>query len=175
MLVKDLSIGQMQMVEIVKALAQEAKIVIMDEPTSSLSQSEVQKLFAIITELKKKLITIVYISHRIQEIIEITDRIICLRDGKNVGTLVTKDANFQKLIHMMVGRDIAELYPKRNIPKKEILFKVSDIRIPQYKSSLSFSLCQGEILGFAGLIGSGRSEFMKAIFGIEKSFEIVGP
>jgi len=172
-LVKDLSISEKQQVEIAKALSTEARIIIMDEPTSSLSVQETENLFTIIRGLKQKGIGIIYISHKLKEIKEIGDRVTILKDGKFVGTYDTKDIKTtDDLIPMMVGRKIKNTFlgkTKVDYSKAEKIFSVKDLtRQDGTCKHISFDLYKGEILGFAGLIGAGRSECMEGIFGAKK-------
>ncbi|MBA3938559.1 MAG: sugar ABC transporter ATP-binding protein [Planctomycetes bacterium] len=163
-----LTTGQMQLVEIAKALALKARIIIMDEPTSSLTPVEAEKLFLIIKDLTAAGIAIAYISHRFEEILRITDRISVLRDGKRVGDLLTKDTNHDQLVSMMIGRDFTTRFPPRAGKPGETVLDVQDIVVPGAPAGVSFSARRGEILGFAGLVGSGRTELMKVLFGVDR-------
>ena len=167
-LLSNLTTGQMQMVEIAKSLAMDARIIIMDEPTSSLTPVEAEKLFAIIADLKATGIAIVYISHRFEEILRITDRITVMRDGRYVGDLVTKETNHDQLVSMMIGRDFTTRFPTRVGKPGEITLAVQDLLVPGAKEGVSFHARQGEILGFAGLVGSGRTELMRCLFGVDQ-------
>lgn len=168
MLVGDLSIGMQQIVEIAKALSLNAKVLILDEPTSSLSEKEVERLYSIVRDLKAKGVAIVFISHKLTEVFKISDTISVLRDGKLVNTVSTADTSRDELIKMMVGRDLGSLYPPRSSRIGEEFFSVKGLsRSPQFQN-VSFSLCRGEILGFAGLVGSGRTEVARAIFGADR-------
>ena len=177
-LVQDISISEKQQVEIAKALCADAKIVIMDEPTSSLSIDETNYLFKIIRRLKEKNIAIIYISHKLQELKEIGDRVTVLKDGKYVKTLPLKDLETKDLVPLMVGRDVKNEYLNQKISveeQEEILFSAKNItRADGTCKNISFDVHKGEILGFAGLIGAGRSECMEGIFGAKplKSGEI---
>ncbi len=164
-LVGDLSIGMQQLVEIIKAVSADAKIVVMDEPTSSLSQGEVETLFGIIHQLQKKKVGIIYISHRLEELFAITDRIVVLRDGKMIGNVVTKEADRDKLISMMVGRELSSYYTRNRHEIKGVSLEVKQLSHETYFKDVSFYARYGEIVGFAGLIGAGRTELMKTIFG----------
>lgn len=168
-LVQDISISEKQQVEIAKALASEAKIIIMDEPTSSLSIEETEELFKIIRKLKEKGIGIIYISHKLKELKEIGDRITILKDGEYVTTREVKDLEVEDLIPLMVGRQIEgnHLGDLEQIEKEnEVIFKVHNLtRKDGTAQNISFEVRKGEILGFAGLIGAGRSECMEGIFG----------
>jgi len=163
-----LTAGQMQMVEIAKALALDARILIMDEPTSSLTNEESKQLFSIIRQLKSEGMGIVYISHRMDEVLELADRITVLRDGKYVGDLSRAEATHDKIVAMMVGRELSNQYfPTRTAegPGRPMLV-VEDLLVPGAPAGVSFTAHEGEILGFAGLIGAGRTELMQTIFGI---------
>jgi ribose transport system ATP-binding protein len=166
--VSRLTAGQMQMVEIAKALSTRARIIIMDEPTSSLASAESEQLFRIIRRLKQSGIGIIYISHRMQEVMELADRITVLRDGRYVGDLKREEASHDKVVAMMVGRELsAEYFPvKRRQTSREVRLEVRDLVVPGAPAGASFSARKGEILGFAGLIGAGRTELMEAIFGV---------
>ncbi len=170
-LVGDISISEKQMVEIAKALAADAKIIIMDEPTSSLSSEEVEKLFEIIQDLKAKKIGIIYISHKLDEIKKIGDRVTVLKDGKGVNVLDVKDVEVQDLIPLMVGRELQSMYLRTSETSEhsqEVIFSVKNLTRKDKKvENVSFNLYKGEILGFAGLIGAGRSELMESIFGAQ--------
>ena len=170
MLLKDISISEKQQVEIAKALASNARIIIMDEPTSSLTIEETENLFRIIEQLKSEGIGIIYISHKLKEIKEIGDRVTVLKDGKNVDTREVKDVEPGDLVSMMVGRNLESKYNTAgkltDFSSKEVIFSVEDMTRRDNKvRNISFDLHKGEILGFAGLIGAGRSELMEAIFG----------
>lgn len=161
---EDLSVSEKQVVEIAKALSKEAKILVMDEPTAALSEDDTKSLFRIIGTLKEKGVSIIYISHRLKEIFEITDRVTVLRDGKKVKTLVTGETNANELVSLMVGRDIKEMYPKREVPITEVVMEVKEMNAEGLKD-ISFELRKGEILGIFGLLGSGRTSLVKALFG----------
>jgi len=163
-----LSAGQMQMVEIAKALSTRARIIIMDEPTSSLAAAESEQLFAIIRRLKQDGIGIIYISHRMQEVMDLADRITVLRDGRYVGDLARAEATHDKVVSMMVGRELKNDYfpKKRERTSAEVMLEVQNLVVPGAPAGASFSARKGEILGFYGLIGAGRTELMEAIFGV---------
>ncbi len=162
----DLSVGQQQMVEICKALMVDAKVLIMDEPTAALTQSETEGLFRLIKDLRKKGVSIVYISHRMEEIFELCDRITILRDGSYVGTENIKDINMDDIVRMMIGREIGERYPKREGVKigDEVLC-VENLTKNKVFENVNFRVHAGEVLGVSGLMGAGRTEIMHAIFG----------
>lgn len=164
-LVEDLSIGMQQLVEIIKAVSAEARIVVMDEPTSSLSQGEVETLFDIIRLLKKKGVGIIYISHRLEELFAITDRIVVLRDGKMIGDVPTPEADKDELIKMMVGRELSSYYTRNKHEIKGISLEVKGLEHEKYFKDVNFHARYGEIVGFAGLVGARRTELMKTIFG----------
>ena len=169
--IKDLNIGSQQMVEIAKAVSQNADILLMDEPTSSLTNQEIEILFQLIERLKEQEIAIVYISHRLEEVFEICDRVTVLRDGQFVGEVKTSETDEDELINMMVGRTIEDRFPKMSFSPGEEILKVENISVPNKIDNASFSLKRGEILGIAGLMGSGRTELAKAIFGVFKDRE----
>lgn len=166
-LIADLNIAQQQMVEIVKAISFHARIVVMDEPTSSLSDKEVDTLFESIQKLKAKGIGIIYISHRMSELEAIVDRVTVMRDGEYVGTKETATTSNDELIAMMVGRSLSHYYTRTFNAYEETVLSVKNME-SDYVHQISFDLKKGEILGFAGLVGAGRSETMKAIFGLDK-------
>lgn len=167
-LCSSLTVAQQQMVEIAKALSVNAKIIVMDEPSATLSTNEVEKLFSIIRDLKKQNISIIYISHRLDEIFEVADRVMVLRDGINVGEEDPKYSSRDGLIEKMVGRTLKSEFPKNNIiPGKERL-RVENMSAGTKVCNVSFNLREKEIVGFAGLVGAGRTELMHLIFGIDK-------
>ncbi|ASK78410.1 galactose/methyl galactoside ABC transporter ATP-binding protein MglA [Paraphotobacterium marinum] len=169
-LVSSLSVSQMQMIEIAKAFSYNAKVVIMDEPTSSLTEKEVKHLFKIITLLKNKGCGIVYISHKMDEIYEICDEITILRDGQWVGHSSLEDISMDQIVSKMVGRDLNQRFPeKTNIPKETIL-SINDLTAKHQPSikNISFELKKGEILGIAGLVGSKRTEIVESLFGLRE-------
>ena len=161
----ELSVGQQQMVEICKALMADAKVLIMDEPTAALTQSETKVLFEVIESLREKGVSIVYISHRMEEIFQLCDRITVLRDGAYVDTREIKDINMDDIVQMMIGRTIGERYPKRDVkPGKEIL-RVENLSSGKLFHNVSFSVKAGQVIGVSGLMGAGRTEIMQAVFG----------
>ncbi|NCA98566.1 MAG: sugar ABC transporter ATP-binding protein [Clostridia bacterium] len=166
-LIADLSVGQMQMVEIAKALSFKSDIIIMDEPTSALTEKEVDALFEIIAKLKAQGVAIVYISHRLAEIMRIGDKITILRDGQYIDTLSAKDITVDKMIQLMVGRDISEQYPKEDVVQGPKLLEVKHLNQGKQIKDVSFHACAGEIVGFYGLMGAGRTEVMRAVFGAD--------
>lgn len=163
----DLSVSQQQMVEIAKAVSNRSKIIVMDEPTSAITQAEVRVLFRLIADLKSKGIAIIYISHKMDEIFEIADTITVLRDGKYIGTRSARELDEPELISMMVGREIGDLFPKEEAAMGEEILRVEGLCGDRFHD-VSFSLKRGEILGFAGLMGAGRTEIMRALYGLDK-------
>ena len=170
MQMKLLKTADVQMIEIIKAISFNAKIVIMDEPTSSISQNEVERLFDFIRTLKKSGITIIMISHKLEEVFEISDTITVLRDGKFIGMKESAALDRATLINMMVGREMSAVFPKKKHAgySNEILFEAKNISNGPKVRNVSFKLHKGEILGFAGIVGAGRTETMRAIFGLDK-------
>lgn len=167
-LVSSINVGEKQMVEIAKALTKNARIIIMDEPTTALTKIETQNLFKVIENLKKKGIAIIYISHRMEEIFTICDRVEVLRDGKYAGNALIKEIDNNKLIAMMVGRTIEEQFPYKKIEKGKVLLEVSNLTSKVGINNISFTVREGEIVGIAGLMGAGRTELAKTIFGYYK-------
>jgi ribose transport system ATP-binding protein len=164
----ELSIAQQQMVEIAKALSLNARILIMDEPTSSLTLTETEMLLEVIKDLRAQGVSIIYISHRLGEIKEIADRVVVLRDGKNAGVLERDEINHDSIVKLMVGRDIDRTYKPPATIDKTSLIEVRNLQTRRYPHhSISFTVRKGEILGFAGLVGAGRSEAAQAIFGVD--------
>lgn len=165
----NLTVGRQQMVEIAKAISSNAKVIVFDEPTAALTETEINELFKIIGDLRSKGIGIVYISHRMDEINRITDRVTVMRDGEYVGTLITKDSTKSDIINMMVGRVIYEEPKQKSNVKKgaEVVLKAEHISAGRMVKDVSFELKKGEILGFSGLMGAGRTELARAIFGAD--------
>lgn len=161
----DLSVGQQQMIEICKALLVDAKVIIMDEPTAALTQSETAALFEVIENLKKRGVSIVYISHRMEEIFELCDRITVLRDGQYIDTCEIKDITMDDVVKMMIGREIGERYPSRNHSVGKTVFEVKGLSRKGAFNDVSFTVGAGEVLGVSGLMGAGRTEIMQAVFG----------
>lgn len=164
-LVGDLSIGYQQMVEIAKALLIDAKLVILDEPTAALTNKEIENLFEIINRLKSEGVSFLYVSHRMNEIFRMCDRVTILRDGQYIGVERIDSITEEKLVEMMTGKSIDNLYIKDEIPVGEIVLEVKNISRKNEFEDISFFVREGEVLGFAGLMGSGRSEIMHGIFG----------
>ncbi len=165
--IRQLGVGQQQMVEVAKALHQKADLIIMDEPTSSLSIREINDLFAIVKELKEAGVAIVYISHHLEETFAITDRITVLRDGQHVATKSTRELNIDGLVRLMVGRDLSEKYPKEIMARGEEVLRVEDLNRAGVLSDICFTAYAGEVLGIAGLVGAGRTELARAVFGAD--------
>lgn len=163
----ELSVAQKQMVEIAKALSVDAKLIIMDEPTAPLTDKEIEKLFSIVSKLKKEGITFIFVTHKLNEVFQMCDRAVVLRDGKNAGSLNVKKATEEEITRMMVGRDL-ELFPERKTQIGEKTLEVFNLSKEGLIDNVSFELRKGEILGFYGLIGAGRTETMRGIFGIDK-------
>jgi D-xylose transport system ATP-binding protein len=170
--VERLGVGQMQMTEIAKALAENAKVLILDEPTSALSAAEVDKLMEILRELKSQGVTCLYITHKLEEFFRITDTVSVLRDGRLVTTQPTRDVSVEKLVSLMVGREMKERFPKGNRHPGEVYLRVEDLHATdpvnpsrEILKGVSFELRKGEILGIAGLMGSGRTELVTTLFG----------
>jgi ABC-type sugar transport system ATPase subunit len=165
-LVKDLSIAQQQVVEIAKAVTSKARIVLMDEPTSSISQNDADRLMDIIRALRADGVSIIYISHRLHEIGGIADRITVLRDGELVATVNNSDVTERDLISMMVGRDLKNVYPKRTVPIGDVVLQVENLACGELLKGVSFDVHKGEIFGIGGLVGSRRTETLEALFGM---------
>ncbi len=164
---RTLSVGQQQLVEIAKTLLNDAEVIIMDEPTAALTDREIKLLFKIIRQLQKKGVALVYISHRMEEIFEISDRVTVMRDGVSISTKATKDTNYDEIVRQMVGRDLEDYYPEMTNDKGDVVLEVKNLtHLPHYEN-ISFKLHSGEILGFSGLMGAGRTEIMRGIFGID--------
>jgi ribose transport system ATP-binding protein len=163
-----LSVGKQQIIEIARALSTDAKCLIMDEPTAALTDREIQTLFTVIRTLKQQGVAIIYISHRMEEIFTICERISVLRDGRMIGTKSIAETNFDDIVHMMVGRQIGERFPKRTAPIGDEVLRVENLTQKGVFHNVSFSVRSGEILGVAGLMGAGRTEIMEALFGIRK-------
>ncbi len=161
----ELSVGQQQMIEIAKALMVDAKAIIMDEPTAALTNSETEVLFKVARSLRKKGVSIVYISHRMEEIFDLCDRITILRDGSYIDTKKIVDTDMNDVVKMMIGREIGERYPERHVTIGKEMLRVDHLTSEGVFQNVSFSVHSGEVLGVAGLMGAGRTEIMQAIFG----------
>jgi ABC-type sugar transport system ATPase subunit len=166
--VSGLSIAQQQMVEICRSLSEKARLLIMDEPTASLANAEVETLHGIIRTLKQNGVTIIYISHKLNEIFEICDSITVMRDGKYIGSAPVAEMTNDKLIKMMVGRDIGAIFPEHITEPGEVIFEAAHIKNKRIHD-VSFTVRKGEIVGFYGLMGAGRSELVRAVIGIDKA------
>ena len=165
---KKLSIAQLKMVELCRAISYHAQIIVMDEPTSALADAEIQILYRIVRRLVREGTTIVFISHKLEEIFEICDRITIMRDGKYIKTARTDEMDRQQLIALIAGRELKDLYPKEPVVIGETVFEVKDLKRDSVFEEISFDVRAGEVLGFCGLVGAGRTEIMRGIFGIDK-------
>jgi ribose transport system ATP-binding protein len=167
--IADLTVAKQQMVEIAKALSFNAKILIMDEPTAALTEAEIDDLFNIIKQLRQQGVGVIHISHRLEELKQIADRVTVMRDGRVIDTLLTEEANIDKVISLMVGRTIYESEPEiPENPSEEIVLEVRNLNRGRILQNVNFNLKKGEILGFAGLMGAGRTEVARAIFGADQ-------
>lgn len=166
-LMVNLTVAKMQMIEIAKAVSYDSKLIIMDEPTSALTEKEIKQLFQIMRKLKAQGKSIIYISHKLDEIYEVTDRVTVYRDGDYIGAENTKNLPVEKLINMMVGRDVDELFPKVPCPIGDVKLEVKNLTHSRFFKDVSFTVRKGEIFGIAGLIGAGRTEVIETIFGIK--------
>lgn len=165
-LMKNLTVGYQQMVEIAKAIQQDAKILIMDEPSAPLTSAEVESMFEVVERLREEGISIIYISHRLEEIYRLSDRIVVLRDGEYVKTLITKESHVEELIHLMVGRELTESYPARKdcVKQDEVVLELQDVT-GNGDENINLKVHKGEVLGLGGLVGAGRTELAHLIFG----------
>ncbi|WP_050614477.1 sugar ABC transporter ATP-binding protein [Bacillus testis] len=161
------SVGEQQMIEIAKALMTQAEVIIMDEPTAALTEREIEKLFEVIESLKSKGVSIVYISHRMEEIFAICDRITVMRDGKTVDTKPIPETSFDEVVTKMVGRELKDRFPERNVKLGEVILEVKGLTNTRSFQDISFSVREGEVVGVSGLMGAGRTEIMRSIFGID--------
>jgi ribose transport system ATP-binding protein len=168
-IVADLSIAQQQIVAIGKALSRQARLIVMDEPTSTLTDRETESLFKLIRSLRDQGVSLIYISHRIEEIFEIADRVTVLRDGQGIGTRKVGEVNQALLVHMMVGRDIKDLFSKEAATRRNIVLELKGLYSAGFLKDINLTLYRGEILGLAGLVGSGRTTLARSLFGIEKT------
>jgi ABC-type sugar transport system ATPase subunit len=166
-LVSTLTVAERQRVEIAKAVSGETRVVIMDEPTATLAEKEIEDLFAVIRDLTSRGIAILYISHKLDEIFRISDRVTVMRDGKVVNTVPTRELDEEKLVRLMVGREVGNLYPKPEVDVGEVMLRVRGITRGGVLKDCSFEVRSGEILGFAGLVGAGRTELARAVFGAD--------
>lgn len=166
--ISDLSVAQKQMVEFAKALAYDSKLLIMDEPSTVLTQNEIEVLFSIVKRLKERNVSIIYISHKLKEIKELCDEFMVLRDGEFIAVRKTSESDEQEMATLMVGRELSQIFPEKVKPEDEIVLKVEGISVDGLLRDVSFELRKGEILGFSGLVGSGRTELAEAIIGVRK-------
>ncbi len=164
--VSELSVGFQQIVEIAKALTREVKVLIMDEPSAPLTNKELDSLFAIVKNLREKGVTIIYISHRLEEIFELSDRVTVMRDGQFIKTMQTVDTDQDDLIKLMVGRELVNDYPDDDVEKGDAIFRVESLNT-SLLNNIAFEVRKGEILGFAGLVGAGRTETVRALYGAD--------
>lgn len=169
-LVKNLSVAEQQQVEIAKALSLNAKILVMDEPTASLSEAEVERLFTIIRDLKDRGVTVIYISHRLDEVFRIADRVTVLKDGKCVGTYSIEELDREKLVRLMVGRSFSETFPPKADKVGSVILEVRNLTVPGLLKDITFYVRSGEIVGFFGLVGSGRTDLAKTLFGLHPNY-----
>ncbi|MFN4214012.1 sugar ABC transporter ATP-binding protein [Exiguobacterium sp.] len=167
-LAKNLSVGQQQMIEIAKALMTDAKVIVMDEPTAALTDREIRALFSVSRALRDQGVSIIYISHRMEEIFELCDRITVLRDGISIGTHPIVEMSFEEIVKEMVGREIGERYPDRTATIGDVVLEVNGL-IGNRFHNVSFDVRAGEIVGFSGLMGAGRTEVMRALFGADRA------
>lgn len=169
-IVSSLTIGRQQMVEIAKALSVNARVLIMDEPTSSLSTKETEALFRVVKDLRSKGVSIIYISHRLGEVEELADRATVLRDGCNAGELAREEINHDNMVRMMVGRDVSQFYARKPHEPGDVLLEVDNVVTPAWPNiPVSFNVRAGELVGVSGLVGAGRTELLQVLFGIDKS------
>jgi len=169
-IVGDLPIGKQQLVEIAKALSVNARVLIMDEPTSSLSDRETEYLFRVVKDLRDQGVSIVYISHRLGEVMELADRVVVLRDGKNAGDLGQGDISHDNMVSLMVGRDISEFYHHKDHQPGKPVLEVDELIVPEWpRHKVSFKVHAGEIVGLAGLVGAGRTEMLRVLFGVNQA------
>lgn len=162
-----LSVAYQQVVEICKCLTRNAEVLVLDEPTAVLTFSEIEKLFSIIRQLKSEGVSIVYISHRLEEIFQLSDNITVLKDGTYVDTVPTSSISKEELVSMMVGREIMQLFPSRQVKISDEILRVENLNAGKLVKNVSFSVKAGEVVGFSGLVGAGRTETMRAIFGAD--------
>jgi ribose transport system ATP-binding protein len=167
--ISSLSVAEQQLVEIAKALNRKTRILVMDEPSALLGEKDLDNLFRVVRSLQAQGIGIVYISHRLREIFELADEVTILKDGRYVATRRVADVTMDDLVKLMIGRDLKDVYPKRTVPPGDVLLEVSHLSQPKLLRDISFQLRAGEIIGFAGIVGSGRTELARAIFGADPS------
>jgi ribose transport system ATP-binding protein len=168
--VKRLIVAEKQLVEIAKALQKQARLLIMDEPTATLTPGETERLFALIARLKSEGVTLVYISHKLDEVERVTDEIVVMRDGRFVAGRKTSEVTRREMANLMIGRELSDLYPPKNAgPIGAVRLKVSGLTVPGWAKDVSFEVAAGEILGFAGLVGAGRTELFEGLLGLRKA------
>jgi ribose transport system ATP-binding protein len=162
-----LIVAEKQLVEIAKAVSRNARLLVMDEPTATLTPTETERLFALIAQLKSEGVTIIYISHKLDEVERVTDEIVVMRDGRFVARAPTAETPRQQMANLMVGRDVSDMYPPKDVPPAAApMFKVSGVTVPGWAQDVSFEVRPGEILGFAGLVGAGRTELFEGLLGL---------
>lgn len=166
--VGNLTVAKMQMIEIAKAISYHAKLIIMDEPTSAISEKECQHLFRLVNDLKKKGIAFIFITHKMDEVFQVSDEITIMRDGTYVGTYDAKNITHDELVKLMVGREITEMFPKEEAEITDVKLEVSKMTVKSVLEDINFKVRKGEILGFAGLVGAGRTEVMETLFGVRQ-------
>ena len=166
-LISSLSTGDCQIVELLKALERNAKIIVMDEPTSSLSEKEAEQLFSIVKDLRRRGLTIIYISHRLEEVMDLADDVSILRDGAVVSSGPLSEYTVQRIVHEMVGRELSDYYPPRSVEIGDICFEAKNLASDEGIEDISFQVRRGEVVGMAGLVGAGRTETARAIFGLQ--------
>ena len=165
--VRKLIVAEKQLVEIAKAVSRNARLLVMDEPTATLTPTETERLFALIAQLKSEGVTIIYISHKLDEVERVTDEIVVMRDGRFVARAPTTETTRQQMANLMVGRDVSDMYPPKDVPPAAApMFKVSGVTVPGWAQDVSFEVRPGEILGFAGLVGAGRTELFEGLLGL---------
>lgn len=169
-MVDDLAIGQQQLVEIARALSIDARVLIMDEPTSSLSQHETDRLMEVVKDLRNKDVSVIYISHRLGEVKELADRVTVLRDGANAGELTREEVTHDRMVQLMVGRDVSQFYARKSHKPGKVVLEVDQLETPANpKHKLAFTVRKGEIVGVAGLVGAGRTEMLRVLFGVDRA------
>ncbi|MCX5654845.1 MAG: sugar ABC transporter ATP-binding protein, partial [Planctomycetota bacterium] len=167
-LVASLSVAEQQMVEIAKAISFKARIIVMDEPTAALTEHETATLFSLVRRLRSQGVSVIYISHRLEEIFELADRVVVLRDGRNAGSLAIREATIEKIVRMMVGRDLKDMFRKQAVPIGQPVLEVRGLARAACKMrDVNLTVRAGEIVGLAGLVGAGRTEIARAIFGVD--------
>ncbi|MGM8364974.1 sugar ABC transporter ATP-binding protein [Virgibacillus sp. W0181] len=166
--ISECSVAEQQLIEIAKALSFDSEVLIMDEPTATLNDKETQTLLNLMDTLRKSGLGIIFITHRLDEVVQVADRIVVLRDGEYIGSKNIEDASKDTMVSMMVGRDIADMFPERNEPSDEVIMNVKNLTVKNSLHDISFTVRKGEVLGVAGLLGSGKTELSKALFGLMK-------